>query len=165
MAKVLNTGKIVILLTGRYAGKKAVIIKMFNEGSKSRRFGHALVAGIERAPRQVTKAMSEARIAKRIKIKPFVKYVNFNHLMPTRYVLKKEQFDFKSILNTVDSQSGVKKTENEEKIKDPLQNSDFRISLRKDIKRQLEEKYKGINMDDESKETLLMKFLYKPIRF
>ena len=93
MAKVLNTGKIVILLTGRYAGKKAVIIKMFNEGSKSRRFGHALVAGIERAPRQVTKAMSEARIAKRIKIKPFVKYVNFNHLMPTRYVLKKEQFD------------------------------------------------------------------------
>ena len=44
------------------------------------------VAGIDRYPRKVTRSMSEARIKKRTKIKPFVKHVNYNHLMPTRFV-------------------------------------------------------------------------------
>lgn len=33
---------------------------------------------------QVTKAMSKEKIKKRTKLKPFIKYVNVNHLMPTR---------------------------------------------------------------------------------
>ena len=34
--------------------------------------------------------MSKARQEKRSKIKPFIKVVNYNHLMPTRYTLELE---------------------------------------------------------------------------
>ena len=164
MKKFLKPGKVVVLLSGRYAGKKAVILKVFYEGSKTRKFGHALVAGIGRAPRKVTKSMSESRISKRIKLKPFVKYINFNHFMPTRYVLKNEQFDFKRFIKSIDSESGTKREE-ETKTKDPLSNQDFKIALRKDIKLHLQEKYSKINLNDNSDETMLTKFLYKPLRF
>ena len=43
------------------------------------------VAGIDRYPRKVVRAMGKAKMEKRTKIKPFVKVLNFNHLMPTRY--------------------------------------------------------------------------------
>ncbi|KAI4567587.1 hypothetical protein MJT46_008800 [Ovis ammon polii x Ovis aries] len=49
------------------------------------RNSHALVAGIDRYPRKVTAAMGKKKIAKRSKIKSFVKVYNYNHLMPTRY--------------------------------------------------------------------------------
>jgi len=75
----------VIVLNGRFAGKKAVVVKAFDDGSKDRKFGHALIAGIERYPRKTTKAMGDKKVAKRMRVKPFVKFVNFNHIMPTRY--------------------------------------------------------------------------------
>eukprot|EP00048_Salpingoeca_helianthica_P014244 m.220802 g.220802 ORF g.220802 m.220802 type:complete len:136 (+) comp15650_c0_seq1:216-623(+) len=83
--KFLNEKKVVILLNGRYAGKKAVIVKAFDDGDSARPYGHALVAGIERYPLKVTKSMGKKKVAKRSKVKPFVKLVNFNHIMPTRY--------------------------------------------------------------------------------
>jgi large subunit ribosomal protein L27e len=45
-----------------------------------------IVAGIDRYPRKVVKAMGKAKLEKRSKIKPFLKVVNFNHIMPTRFV-------------------------------------------------------------------------------
>ncbi|CAN0491692.1 unnamed protein product, partial [Ectocarpus sp. 12 AP-2014] len=80
----IKSGKVVVLLAGRYAGRKAIVVKPFDEGSENRKFGHAIVAGIDRYPRRVTKAMSKDKIKKRTKLKPFVKYVNVNHIMPTR---------------------------------------------------------------------------------
>ena len=85
MGKFLKYGRVVILLQGRFAGKKGVIVKSFDEGNKERKFPHALVAGIERYPRLVNKKMSKKKIEKRTNIKPFIKYVNLNHVMPTRY--------------------------------------------------------------------------------
>lgn len=38
----------------------------------------------------VSKRMSKRRIEKRSKVKPFVKFVNFNHLLPTRYLVDKD---------------------------------------------------------------------------
>lgn len=84
MVKFLAAGKVVLLLKGRYAGTKAVIVKNFDEGTKERPYGHALVVGIEKAPLRVTKAMGEKRIAKRSKVKAYIKLVNYSHLMPTR---------------------------------------------------------------------------------
>ena len=165
MRKFLKPGKIVILLGGKYAGKKAVILKVFYEGSKNRKFGHALVAGIASAPRKVTRAMSEQRIQRRIRIKPFVKYVNFNHFMPTRYILKNEQLDCKHLIKSFDSQSSIKKEDESEKLKDPLTNADFKIILKKDIKKHLEERYKTLNLNDNSDDNSLVKFLFKPLRF
>jgi KOW motif len=45
--------KVVIILTGRYAGKKAVIVKNYDEGTTSRAYGHALVVGLAKEPRKV----------------------------------------------------------------------------------------------------------------
>ena len=44
------------------------------------------VAGIDRYPRKITKSMKEAKMKKLSKIKPFIKPVNYTHMMPTRYV-------------------------------------------------------------------------------
>jgi ribosomal protein L14E/L6E/L27E len=43
----------VILLTGRYAGKKAVIVKNHDDGVGARPYGHALVCGLAKEPRKV----------------------------------------------------------------------------------------------------------------
>jgi ribosomal protein L14E/L6E/L27E len=85
MGKFLKSGKVVIMLSGRYAGKKAVIVKTFDDGNQERKFGHCIVAGVDRQPRKITRVMSKTKQQKRSKIKPFVKFVNYNHIMPTRY--------------------------------------------------------------------------------
>ena len=160
----MKPGRVVIMLGGKYAGKKAVILKLFYDGSTNRKFGHALVAGIGRAPRKVTRTMSEKRIARRIRIKPFIKYVNFNHFMPTRYMLA-EQFDTKGIIKSFDGHSLMKKEGEEVKIKDPLVNADFKSNFLKEIKKNLEAKFKSINVNDNSDSGALIKFFFKPLRF
>lgn len=42
-----------MILQGRYAGKKAVIVKNYDEGTSSRPYGHALVCGLATYPRKV----------------------------------------------------------------------------------------------------------------
>ena len=42
-----------ILLTGRYAGKKAVIVRSYDEGTSGRKYGHAVVCGLSKEPRKV----------------------------------------------------------------------------------------------------------------
>jgi len=49
----VQPGKVVILLTGRYAGKKAVIVKNNDDGTTGRPYGHAIVAGLAKEPRKV----------------------------------------------------------------------------------------------------------------
>eukprot|EP00004_Rigifila_ramosa_P028049 TRINITY_DN938_c0_g1_i1.p2 TRINITY_DN938_c0_g1~~TRINITY_DN938_c0_g1_i1.p2 ORF type:complete len:156 (+),score=36.79 TRINITY_DN938_c0_g1_i1:41-469(+) len=85
MTKFLKPSKVVLLTSGKYAGRKAVIIKNFDDGTGHRRYGHALVAGVDRYPLKVTTNMSKKRTEKRSRVKAFVKVVNYNHLMPTRY--------------------------------------------------------------------------------
>lgn len=67
--KFLKAGKVVLLLNGRQAGKKAVIVKSFDEGTPDRPYGHALVAGIMKYPLKITKGMSEKKIAKRSRVR------------------------------------------------------------------------------------------------
>ncbi|KAF2173996.1 hypothetical protein M409DRAFT_48895 [Zasmidium cellare ATCC 36951] len=88
--KFLKVGRVAIISRGRYAGKKVVIIQPQDNGSKKHPFPHALVAGIERYPSQITRRMSKTRQNKRSKVKPFIKVINYNHLMPTRYTLELE---------------------------------------------------------------------------
>ncbi|KAG0678444.1 60S ribosomal protein L27 [Pichia californica] len=92
MAKFIKSGKVAVVVRGRNAGKKVVIVKQFDEGTKSNPFPHAIVAGVERAPLKVTKGMGAKKLAKKSKVKPFVKLVNYNHLMPTRYNFDVEPF-------------------------------------------------------------------------
>ncbi|KAF9132285.1 hypothetical protein BGW39_000468 [Mortierella sp. 14UC] len=127
--RFIKANKVVVILNGRYAGKKAVVVKNSNpttcsseSGSKERGYGHAIVAGVERYPLKITKNMGKKRIAKRSKVKPFIKVINYNHMMPTRYGLELE--NLKSVL-TVDS------------FKEPTQ----REEAKKAIKKLFEERY------------------------
>merc|ERR1719272_2523328 len=120
--KCIKQGKVVIVLSGRYAGKKAIVVKTFDEGSKDRPFGHCLVAGIDRYPLKVTKAMSKTKIIKRSNIKPFLKYINFNHMMPTRYTVNDIE------LRTVVNPAAMKKI-------------DTKNEARKEVKKAFEGRY------------------------
>ncbi|KAI0672177.1 60S ribosomal protein L27 [Trametes maxima] len=109
-------GKVAIVLQGRQAGKKVVIIKQLDEGTKERPYPHAIVAGIERYPLKVTKRMGSKKIAKRSKVKPFIKTVNYSHLFPTRYALELEGLKgvvapetFKEVSQREDSKKQIKK--------------------------------------------------------
>ncbi|XP_053227985.1 60S ribosomal protein L27-like [Podarcis raffonei] len=85
MGKFMKPGKVVLFLAGRYSGRKAVIVKNIDDGTSDCPYSHALVAGIDHYPHKVTASMGKKKIAKRSKIKSFVKVYNYNHLMPTRY--------------------------------------------------------------------------------
>ncbi len=37
-----KNGKVVIVLNGRFAGRKAVVVKASDDGNDSKKFGHAL---------------------------------------------------------------------------------------------------------------------------
>lgn len=130
------------MLSGRQAGKKVVVIKQMDEGSKERPYPHAIVAGIERYPLKVTKRMGQKKLAKRSKVKPFIKVrtntvfsrfsvtqtvaplqvINYSHLFPTRYALELE-----SLKGSVAAET----------FKEPSQRED----AKKLIKKQLEERY------------------------
>ncbi|KAL3119136.1 hypothetical protein niasHT_003919 [Heterodera trifolii] len=73
MVKIMKPGRVVIVLSGRYAGRKAVVVKSYDEGSSERPYGHALIAGIDKYPLKVTKKMGKKQVEKRIRIKPFLK--------------------------------------------------------------------------------------------
>merc|ERR1711907_106506 len=109
MPKFLKPGKIAIVLQGKYAGRKALILNNFDEGTEQRKYGHAVVAGIDRYPLKVTRRMSKKKIAKRSKIKPFVKSLNYNHIMPTRYVLKDAAQNLRSSLGENCLEKGKRK--------------------------------------------------------
>ena len=110
-----EAGKVVIVLAGRHAGKKAVVVKTFDDGNKERRFSHCLVAGLERNPRGVTKSMSKEKVEKRSKkMKAFVKYINVRHLMPTRYVV---DLDVKKAVDEADLVDPERKVEVKKNLK------------------------------------------------
>lgn len=84
MGRILKPGRVVILLGGRFAGRKAVVVKNHDEGTQDRPYPHALVAGVDQYPRKVTKSMTKKTIAKRSTVRPFVKVQSYGNLLPTR---------------------------------------------------------------------------------
>jgi large subunit ribosomal protein L27e len=126
----LKPGKIVIVLNGRYAGRKAVIVQTNDQGTSKHSYGHAIVAGIDKYPRKVTKSMSKKKIGKRSKITPFVKLVNYNHVMPTRYAIDLGDAAKAAVDSTAFSSSSNKE-----------ENPEARKTSRDAIKKIFEEKY------------------------
>ncbi|KAL5719121.1 Large ribosomal subunit protein eL27x [Ranunculus cassubicifolius] len=97
--------KAVIVLQGRYAGRKAVIIGQFDQGTRDRPYGHCLVAGISKYPKKVIRKDSAKKTAKKSRVKAFIKLVNYNHIMPTRYTL---DVDLKDVANLETFQTAAK---------------------------------------------------------
>ncbi|KAG5179607.1 ribosomal L27e protein family-domain-containing protein [Tribonema minus] len=140
---IIKAGKVVIMLAGRYAGRKAIVVKAYDSGSADRKFTHALVAGIDRYPRKVTKSMSKVKVAKRSKCKPFVKFVNVNHLMPTRYTADIE-------LKTVVEESAFKAS---------------RPEVRKAVKKVFEERYLNQGQIKSEKKASGSKYFFAKLAF
>lgn len=103
---------------------KVVIIQPMDTGTKQHPFPYALVAGIERYPTKVTRRMGKKRMDKRSKVKPFIKMINYNHLMPTRYTLELE---------------GLKGVVSNDTFKEISQ----REEAKKTVKKALEERYQS----------------------
>lgn len=122
MVKFLKPNKAVIVLNGRFAGRKAVIIKAFDDGTRDRPYGHCLVAGISKYPKKVIRKDSAKKTAKKSRVKAFIKLVNYNHIMPTRYTL---DVDLKDVVTT-----------------DCLQSKDKKVTAAKATKEKLEERFK-----------------------
>ena len=137
----MKQGRVCILTSGRFAGKKAIIVNQ-HDSSANRKFPHALVAGIERHPRRVTRRMGKKRIARKSHIKPFIKSVNLAHLLPTRYVIKDFLLD------------GI----TESTLDDPAVKKD----TKKNLRTVFEKKYLNPTIEDKTQDT---KFLFKKLRF
>ena len=113
MVKFYKPGKIVVVLNGRFAGRKGIIVKSNYESVKDRKYPHCMVVGIAKGPRKPTKkniAKLQAKIKEleskdnsSDKIKAlksfgiFIKTYNMSHLLATRYTLKDELGIAKSV--------------------------------------------------------------------
>ena len=137
MVKFYKPGKIVVVLNGRYAGRKGIIVKSNYESVKDRKYPHCMVVGLAQGPRKPTKkniAKLQARIKKlesqensSDKVKTlksfgvFIKTYNMSHLLATRYTLKDELGLVKSIGKIDELEKKVKEDkiqiENKEKSK------------------------------------------------
>ena len=89
---------------------------------QDKKFAHALVAGIERYPLKVTKRMSAKKIERKTKVKPFVKIVNYNHILPTRYLVAAD-LDLKNVVTD-----------------EKLQNRVIRKQMKKEVRKLFQEK-------------------------
>jgi large subunit ribosomal protein L27e len=101
------------------------------------------VAGIDRYPRKVVKAMGKALLEKRSKIKPFVKVLNYAHLQPTRYSV---DFDLKKSMD------------------DNALAKDKRADTKKMLKKLFEEKYKTQTAKTDKK-AAGVQYFYSKLRF
>lgn len=81
--------------------------------------------GVERAPLKVTRSMNAKKVNKRSRVKPFVKMINYMHLMPTRYTFELDTTAASSI--------------NMDQLKDAAKKKELSAQLKK----VLEEKYKS----------------------
>mmetsp|Transcript_32917 Transcript_32917/g.104230 ORF Transcript_32917/g.104230 Transcript_32917/m.104230 type:complete len:144 (-) Transcript_32917:146-577(-) len=141
---IIKSGKVVVVLSGRYAGRKAVVAKTYDSNA-DRRFGHCLVVGIDRYPRKVTRSMSSEKVAKRSKVKPFVKYLNVRHIMPTRYVV---DINVKDIVTDAAMESEAQ-----------------RADLKKAMKKRFEDRYTNLSSGKSEKKTQGAKYLFQKLRF
>ena len=137
MVKFYKPGKIVVVLNGRYAGRKGIIVKSNYESVKDRKYPHCMVVGLAQGPRKPTKkniAKLQAKIKNlesqensSDKVKTlksfgvFIKTYNMSHLLATRYTLKDELGLVKSIGKIDELEKKVKEDkiqiENKEKSK------------------------------------------------
>jgi large subunit ribosomal protein L27e len=82
------------------------------------------VAGIARNPRQVKRTLNKKKFIKRTSLKPFVKYINQSHVLPTRFVVS--DFDLKEVKD------------------DNLKTKEARENLRKNIRLAFNNSYRNL---------------------
>ena len=113
-----------IILNGRYAGRKGIIVKSNYESNKERKYPHCLVVGLSKGPRKATKKSlkkledtiknlekkenSTERINRLKSFGIFIKTYNMSHLLVTRYSIKEDFGVEKGLKKLEDLESKVK---------------------------------------------------------
>lgn len=147
MGKFYKPGKVVVILKGRYAGNKGIIVKSNYERGNDRKYPHCLVAGLSKGPKRATKkrlAKIQEKISKLEKKENsqdklallksfgvFIKTYNMSHILVTRYNVKEdfgvtrniENLDkleekFKKDKAQVDQKEKSKKDEDKKELED-----------------------------------------------
>ena len=118
MGKYYKPGKVVVVLNGKNAGAKGIIVKSNYDNTKDRKYPHCLVVGLSKGPRRPTKR-NIAKLQERIKkleaakdsndslnalksFGVFIKHYNMSHLLATRYTVK-EDFGINKIMDRLDT--------------------------------------------------------------
>jgi large subunit ribosomal protein L27e len=91
--------------------------------------------------------MDDKKKAKRMQVKPFVRFVNFNHIMPTRYNLDISE----RLVSKIDDDSLV----DEEK----------KNAMKKAVKLELEERYKNLAVSKNEKSATGVQYFFKKLKF
>lgn len=143
---IVKSGKVVIVLAGRYAGKKAVVVKTYDDGTDDKSFSHCLVAGVAKHPRKVTRAMSKKKVERRSKcMKPFVKYINVRHVFPTRYQV---DMDLKKAVDEAD-----------------IANPERKVDVKKGLKKIFEDRYLNQKTVTSEKKAAGSQYFFQRLRF
>lgn len=159
MGKFYKPGKVVVVLNGRYAGRKGIIVKSNYESVRDRKYPHCMVVGLSKGPRKPTKR-NLAKLQEKIKkletskddndrlntlktFGVFIKTYNMTHLLATRYQVK-EDFGISKTLEKLDNL--------EKKVKEDKAAIDAKEKAKKDDENQkdleaLKTKY-GNDMDE-----------------
>ena len=101
-----------------------------------------LIAGIGRNLLQAKRSYNKKKFIKRTGVKPFVRYVNQNHVMPTRFIVN--EFDFAEVKD------------------ESLKTKESREALRKTIRERFTEAYRNPKQGEKSSHT---KFFFTRLRF
>lgn len=91
MSALVAPGRFALVLNGRHAGKKVIVLTSY-AATEERHYPHCVVLGIEKAPKKITKDMTQDQLTKKTAVKCFVKIMNCNHLLLTRHMLKDDDF-------------------------------------------------------------------------
>ena len=118
MGKFYKPGKVVVVLNGRYAGRKGIIVKSNYESGRDRKYPHCMVVGLSKGPRKPTKKNlsklqdqikkleaskdSNERLNALKTFGVFIKTYNMTHLLATRYQVK-EDFGISKTLEKLDN--------------------------------------------------------------
>ena len=93
------------------------------------------------------KELPKEKIEKRMSVRPFVKFINLQHVMPTRYNLDISETLEKAIGNTV------------------LVGSEGKRTVKLEIKKKLEERYKTLGTGKNEKASSGAQYFFKKLNF
>ena len=103
------------------------------------------MVGIARNPRNVKRRINKKIFKKKTGVKPFLKNVNQNHVMPTRFLIK--DFDFKEL--------------KEETGK----NAEVKAPVLQEIRKRFTETYRNLPNPKSNEKAVDTKFFFSRLRF
>lgn len=109
------------------------------------KFPHLLVVGIARNPQRVKRRINKKKFIKKTGVKPFVKSVNQNHVMPTRFIVN--DYDFKDL--------------KEETAK----NAEAKAPVIKEVRKRFSETYRNLPNQKTNDKAYHTRFFFSRLRF